>query len=36
VLAIAVIASAVFVLISVDAFRRGAVDATDRRSGTGG
>jgi putative ABC transport system permease protein len=36
VLAIAVIASAVFVLISVDAFRRGAVDPTDRRSGTGG
>jgi putative ABC transport system permease protein len=36
VLAIAVIASAVFVLISVDAFRRGTVDATDRRSGTGG
>jgi ABC-type lipoprotein release transport system permease subunit len=36
VLAIAVIASAVFVLISVDAFRRGSVDATDRRSGTGG
>jgi putative ABC transport system permease protein len=36
VLAVAVIASAVFVLISVDAFRRGTVDATDRRSGTGG
>jgi ABC-type lipoprotein release transport system permease subunit len=36
VLAIAVIASAVFVLISVDAFRRGHVDAADPRSGTGG
>jgi hypothetical protein len=36
VLAIAVIASATFILISVDAFRRGAIDATDRHSGTGG
>jgi ABC-type lipoprotein release transport system permease subunit len=36
VLAIAVIASATFILISVDAFRRGAIDPTDRRSGTGG
>ena len=36
VLAIAVIASATFILISVDAFRRGDVDPTDRRSGTGG
>jgi hypothetical protein len=36
VLAIAVIASATFILISVDAFRRGAIDASDRQSGTGG
>ncbi len=36
ILAIAVIASATFILISVDAFRRGAVDPGDRRSGTGG
>jgi ABC-type antimicrobial peptide transport system permease subunit len=36
VLAIAVIAAATFILISVDAFRRGTVDPTDRRSGTGG
>jgi hypothetical protein len=36
VLAIAVIASAVFVLLSVDAFRRGHADASDPRSGTGG
>jgi len=36
VLAIAVIASATFILISVDAFRRGAIDASDRHSGTGG
>ena len=36
VLAIAVIASATFILISVDAFRRGDVDPADRRSGTGG
>jgi putative ABC transport system permease protein len=36
VLAIAVIASATFILISVDAFRRGDIDPTDRRSGTGG
>ncbi len=36
VLAIAVIASATFILISVDAFRRGDIAATDRRSGTGG
>jgi hypothetical protein len=32
----AVIASATFILISVDAFRRGDIDATDRHSGTGG
>lgn len=36
VLAIAVIASATFILISVDAFRRGEIDATDRHAGTGG
>ncbi|HYT68838.1 MAG TPA: ABC transporter permease [Vicinamibacterales bacterium] len=36
VLAIAVIASATFILISVDAFRRGAIDPSDRHSGTGG
>jgi putative ABC transport system permease protein len=36
VLAIAVIASATFILISVDAFRRGDIDPSDRRSGTGG
>jgi putative ABC transport system permease protein len=36
VLAIAVIASATFILISVDAFRKGDVDAGDRGSGTGG
>jgi putative ABC transport system permease protein len=36
VLAIAVIASATFVLISVDAFRHGPIDASDRHSGTGG
>ncbi len=36
VLAIAVIASAAFIVISVDAFRRGSVDPGDRRSGTGG
>jgi ABC-type lipoprotein release transport system permease subunit len=36
VLAVAVIASATFVLIAVDAFRLGAVDPLDRRSGTGG
>ena len=36
VLAIAVIASATFILISVDAFRLGDVDPADRRSGTGG
>lgn len=36
VLAIAVIASATFILISVDAFRRADVDASDRHSGTGG
>jgi putative ABC transport system permease protein len=36
VLAVAVIASATFILIAVDAFRLGAVDASDRRSGTGG
>lgn len=36
VLAIAVIASATFILISVDAFRRGDEAPTDRASGTGG
>jgi putative ABC transport system permease protein len=36
VLAIAVIASATFILIAVGAFRRDAVPATDRHSGTGG
>ena len=36
VLAIAVIASATFILISVDAFRRGAPSAADRHSGVGG
>jgi putative ABC transport system permease protein len=36
VLAIAVIASATFILISVDAFRRSEPAATDRHSGTGG
>ena len=36
VLAVAVIASATFILISVDAFRRGDVDPTDRHTGTGG
>ncbi len=36
VLAIAVIASATFILISVDAFRRGDIDASDRHAGTGG
>ncbi len=36
VLAVAVIASAVFILISVDAFRLRDVDSTDRKSGTGG
>lgn len=36
VLAIAVIASAAFIVIAVDAFRVGTVDAADRRSGTGG
>ncbi len=36
VLAIAIIASATFILISVDAFRHGRIDAADRRSGTGG
>jgi len=36
VLVIAVIASATFMVISVDAFRRGTPDATDRRSGIGG
>ena len=36
VLAIAVIASATFILISVDAFRRGDIDPADRKSGTGG
>lgn len=36
VLAVAVIASAIFILIAVDAFRRDAPAATDRRSGVGG
>ena len=36
VLAIAVIASAAFIVIAVDAFRRGDIDASDRHSGTGG
>jgi len=36
VLAVAVIASATFILISVDAFRRGDIDPTDRQTGTGG
>src|SRR5439155_16134103 len=36
VLAIAVIASATFILISVDAFRRGAPASTGRHSGVGG
>jgi len=36
VLVVAVIASATFMVISVDAFRRGAPDATDRHSGVGG
>jgi len=36
VLAIAVIASATFILVSVDAFRRGDIDPTNRHSGTGG
>jgi ABC-type lipoprotein release transport system permease subunit len=36
VLAIAVIASAAFILISVDAFRREGPSATDRHSGVGG
>ena len=36
VLAVAVIASATFILISVDAFRRGEVDPSDRHTGTGG
>src|SRR5262249_17224540 len=36
VLAIGVIASATFIVIAVDAFRRSGVDASDRHSGTGG
>src|SRR4029077_10193205 len=36
VLVVAVIASATFMVISVDAFRRGAPAATDRQSGVGG
>ncbi|HEX6463088.1 MAG TPA: ABC transporter permease [Vicinamibacterales bacterium] len=36
VLAVAVIASAAFIVISIDAFRQGAVDPSDRKSGTGG
>jgi ABC-type lipoprotein release transport system permease subunit len=35
VLAVAVIASATFILISVDAFRRGDIDPSDPRTGTG-
>ena len=35
VLAVAVIASATFILISVDAFRRGEIDPTDPHTGTG-
>jgi putative ABC transport system permease protein len=36
VLAIAVIASATFIIVSVDAFRQGDVNPSDRHSGTGG
>jgi hypothetical protein len=36
VLAIAVIASAAFIVVAVDAFRRGDADPFDRHSGTGG
>ena len=36
VLAVAVIASATFILISVDSFRRGDIDPSDPRTGTGG
>ena len=36
VLAVAVIASATFILISVDAFRHGDISVTDRHAGTGG
>jgi putative ABC transport system permease protein len=36
VLAIAVIASAAFIVIAVDAFRRGTIDPSDPHSGTGG
>src|SRR6185369_3681509 len=36
VLAIAVIAAATFIVISVDAFRRGGPPASDRHSGVGG
>lgn len=36
VLAVAVIASATFILISVDAFRRGDIDPADPHTGTGG
>jgi putative ABC transport system permease protein len=36
VLAIAVIASAAFTVISLDAFRRGEIDASDRHAGAGG
>jgi len=35
-LCIALIAAAAFIIVSVDAFRRSAVDASDRKSGTGG
>ena len=35
-LCIALIASAAFIIVSVDAFRRSGVTATDRKSGTGG
>ena len=36
VMSAALIASAAFIIVSVDAFRRGGVDAGDTRSGTGG
>ncbi len=36
VMSAALIASAAFIIVSVDAFRRGEVDAGDTRSGTGG
>jgi len=36
VLCVALIASAAFIIVAVDAFRRSGIDATDRKSGTGG